>query len=342
MKNLVIAILLIATLTFGGLFVRQTQKTSQAQANAELAQQTIGELQATLAEQQKKSGGLEQRLEDSRAHAAIKSEEAAAISKMLEAETTNRSHRTTADTSGKTNSNPLAAMFKNPEMREMIKKQQKAMMGTILEKNYAKLFASLNLTSEQATTFKDMLLNKQMGSAELGLSMVSGDVDAAQRAEMVEKVKTANETADAQIKDFLGADNFAQFQDYEKSMSERMAVSGFKDQISTGMALSDDQEQQLIQAMTQARQDFKFTSDLSDKSKFGGDYSSMFKEEKMQVYFDELEKLNQQYLNRAEGILSADQAAAFGKYLTNQQAMQKAGMQMASKMFAPQKSAEDK
>ena len=47
----------------------------------------------------------------------------------------------------------------------------------------------------------------------------------------------------------------------------------------------------------------------------------MFTEDKMSVYFQELDRLNQQYLDRAQTILSQDQAAAFGKYLTGQQGL---------------------
>jgi hypothetical protein len=157
---------------------------------------------------------------------------------------------------------------------------------------------------------------------------------------MVQEVKTASDTADGQIKQLLGDDGFTQFQTYEKSIGERMALSGFKDQLGSGpTALSDGQEQQLIQVMTQERQNFKFTTDLADKSSLTGDFATMFTEDKMNGYVQELGQLNQQYLARAQTILSPDQYTAFEKYLNNQQAMQKMGIQMAVKMFAPAKPA---
>jgi hypothetical protein len=168
--------------------------------------------------------------------------------------------------------------------------------------------------------------------------MLSDDMDATKRADLVQQVKTANDAADAQIKSFLGDDNFTQLQTYEKSMGERTTVSGFADQFASGpSALTDDQQQQLIQAMSQERQNFKFTTDFSDKSKFTGDMASMFTDENMNTFIQESGQLNQQYLNQAQSILSPDQLAGFQKYLDNQQTMQKAGMQMAVKMFAPAK-----
>jgi hypothetical protein len=91
----------------------------------------------------------------------------------------------------------------------------------------------------------------------------------------------------------------------------------------------------LIQLMAQERQNFKFTTDLSDKTKFNGDPLSMLTEEKMATFFKEQEQLNEQYMKSAKGVLSPEQLTAFQKYLNNQQALQKAGMQMAAKMFAP-------
>jgi hypothetical protein len=115
-----------------------------------------------------------------------------------------------------------------------------------------------------------------------------------------------------------------------------MAVSGFKDQLAGGSSpLRPEQEQQLTRAMSEERSNFKFTTDFSDKSKFTGDFGTMFTEEKINQYFEEQNRLNEQYLNRAQGILSADQVGPFQKYLTSQQELQKAGMQMAQKMFAP-------
>jgi hypothetical protein len=283
---------------------------------------------------------LRQQLEETRTDVAVKNQEAVQLRTALRDAATNAPPRVTAKAPVQTNSkasNPLAAMFKNPEMKDMIKNSQKAVLGPMINKNYGKLFSDLQLSPEQVSTLKDLILNKQMGAAEMGLSMFSNDGET-NRAALAEQMKKSTDAADAQIKDFLGEDNYAQYQSYEKTMGERMVVSGLKDQLAGGAtALTDVQEQQLIQAMSQEREQFKFTTDLSDKSKFNGDFASMFTEEKMNTYFQELDKLDQQYQARASGILTPDQLTAFGKYLSSQQSMQKAGMQMAVKMFAPAK-----
>lgn len=345
MKNVAIGILLAAIVVFGGLYLQQTRKASQAEASADGLQQKVSELQSGLEEQERQTTHWRDQLEVTRANAAAKTHEAVQIREPFQESLTNQAQRATAKESGPTNSRPsnlLSEMFKNPEMKEMIKNQQKTVLSAMVGKNYEKFFSDLHLTPEQSSALKDMILNKQLGAADMGMSMFSDDPDATKRAELVQQVKAASEAADAQIKAFLGDDNFVQLQAYEKSLGERMVVSGFKDQLGSGpTALADDQEQQLIQAMTQERQNFKFATDFSDKSKFTGDFASMFTEEKMNAYFQELGQLNQQYLARAQGILSPDQLAGFEKYLNNQQTLQKAGMQMGVKMFAPAKPSGD-
>jgi hypothetical protein len=344
MKTLALGILLIAAVVFGGLYLRQTRKAGQAEARTEGLQQKVSELQSGLEEQEKQTTQLRDQLDETRADVAVKTREAVQVRETLQANLASQSQRATAKAPAQTNSkasNPLSEMFKNPQMKEMIKTQQKTALSMMIDKNYGKFFSDLGTTPEQSAALKDMILNKQLTAAEMGMSMFSDDPDATKRAELAQQIKTTSEAVDAQIKEFLGDDNFAQFQAYEKTMAERMAVSGFKDQLGSGpMALTGDQELQLIQAMTQQRQAFKFTADFSDKSKFEGDFASMFTEDKMNSYFQELGQLNQQYLSRARSLLSPDQVAAFEKYLEGQQAMQKAGMQMAVKLFAPAKTSD--
>lgn len=326
MKNIAIGILLIATLIFGGLYLRQTRETVQAKTNADKVRQQLSESQSSLGQQEEQATSLRRELESARANEAAKA--------INEKSSGNQPQGAAATAATAPKTNAFAEMFKNPEMKEMIKNQQKIVLGTIIDRNYGKLFSDLKLTSEQSAALKNLILNKQLDAATLGMSMVSGDMDAAKHADAVKQIQTANEATDSQIKELLGSDNYAQFQDYEKSMGERMAVSGFKDQLSGAAALTDDQEQSLIQAMTQERQNFKFTTDLSDKSKFTGDLASVFTEDKVNVYTQELGQLNQQYLVRAQNILSPDQLPVFEKYLATQQTMQKAGLQMAAKMFS--------
>src|SRR5712675_1748730 len=270
MKNILIGILLLTTLVFGGLYLTQIQKTSDARAEAANTREKVTEISQAL------------------------------------------TNRVQAQTNAKP-ANPFGEMFKSKEMKDMIKSQQKTVLGGMIDKNYAPYFTSLNLTPEQSSSLKDLILNRGLVDAEAGMSMLSGDNnDPAKRKEIMDKTKTDRDAVNSQIKDFLGEDNYNQFQTYEKTIPDRMSLNMYKDQQGSGPgALNPDQEAQLIQAMGDERQNFKFTTDYSDQSKFNGDLASYFTPEKIDKFYQESEELNRRYLDRAKTILTPEQVDPF-------------------------------
>jgi hypothetical protein len=113
-----------------------------------------------------------------------------------------------------------------------------------------------------------------------------------------------------------------------------MAITTFKEQQASGAgALTGDQESQLVKALSEERQGFKFSNDLYDQSKVAADPKAFFTEEKIDGFLKEQETLNQQYLTRAGTILTPEQLPPFEKFLKTQTDMQKMGMRMAAQMF---------
>ncbi len=334
MKNVIIGILLVATLGLGGLLLQKNNAAHEAAAKLEAAQKQLADLQASITQQEEDATRLKEKLETAQMDSFANANAASRLSQAL----TNRSVVDAAPAS--TNSkpaNPLAEMFKNPEMRDMIKKQQKTVMGGMVDKSYAEFFKSMNLTPEQKETMKDLILNKMLGSADAGMEMMSGDMDADKRAELTKQMKDQKETTDAQIKALLGDENYTAFESYEKTIPDRMAVDQFKNQLSDTLKLNANQEQLLTTAMTEERQGFKFTTDFSNQSDFSEDMMSRFTEERMDVFFQEREQLNARYLARAQAVLSGEQYNAYQKSLKTQEEMTRMGMKMAAQMFGPKK-----
>lgn len=335
MKNIIIGIFIVATALFGGLYYQQNRKATQAESSLANLQKQLDDLKSSLAQEEKHTTSLRDQLHNTLVESAANAGEAAQLQQVL-------TNRVETDASVKTNAKPanaFAEMFKSPEMREMIKNQQKAVFGPMIDKNYAEFIAGLQMTPEQSAGLKDLITKKMLVDAGMGMDMLSGDLNADKRAELVKQARADKEAIDAEIKQFLGADNYTQYQSYEKTLPERMVLGQFKDQLASGTgALNAGQEQQLMQAMSTERQAFKFTTDYNDQSKINGDFASFFTEEKMNTFFTEQEQLSQRYLVRAQNILSPDQLTAYQKFLANQQTMQKAAMQMAAQMFAPKKS----
>lgn len=334
MKNVIIGILFIATLGLGGLLVQKNNSLADAEAKLAASQAQLASVQTNLAQAEKESTRLSERLE---ATANESFSNANAANRLSHALTNRVEPEASAATTNAKPANPFAAMFKNPEMRDMIKKQQKTVLGGMVDKNYAEFFKSMNLTAEQKESMKDLLLNKMLGGADMGMEMMSGDVDADRRAELTKQMKEKSEGFDSKIKEMLGDENYNVFETYEKSIPDRTAVSQFKSQLGDSTPLDANQEQSLIAAMTEERNQFKFTTDYNNKSDFSEDMMAKFTEERLEIFFKESDQLNQQYLARAQTILSPEQYAAYQKSLKSQQEMGRMGMKMAVQMFNTKK-----
>jgi hypothetical protein len=331
MKNVIIGILLAVSVALGGLLIQANNKVAKAEARLTASQQALTDLEARVNQRDEQAAKLRERLEQSVAESAANAGTAAQLSVAL----TNR-----VEAEEKTNAkptNPLAEMFKNPEMRDMIKQQQKTVFATMIEQSYADFIKTQQLSPEQASALKDLLAKKMGVGADLGMELMSGDLTAEQRADLTKRIKADTDAIAAEIKDFLGADAYAAYETYEKSIPDRTAVAALDKQLTGDLALNNDQKQQLTDLMTQERSGFKFTTDFNDQSNVSEDMFSKFTEDRMNTFFQEQDQLNQKYLARAQTILSPEQYTAYQKSLTSQQEMMKMGMKMAASMFGTKK-----
>lgn len=330
MKNIIIAALLAAAVAFGALFMWQrnqakTQSVQLAQAQTQLATAESQAMESSEAREkislaETKARILQSTLKETAASAVEQSNQVAQLK-----------------AAAKTNTSPLAAMFKDPKMMELIKAQQKLVMGPMIEKNYSALFKELKLSPEQSASLKELLQSKMLAGADMGMAMLDGSLDAEKRKELGQKVKDDTAAYDQQIKDLLGADNGKAFDAYEKTVPDRMAISQFHDQLAISPnALGAEQEQQLIQVMNEERTSFKWTTDYNNNNPADLDFGKMFTEERLAKFAQEKVQLDQQVLARAKQFLTPEQLTAYEQYQTQQREMQVAAMNMAAKMFGQQ------
>jgi hypothetical protein len=333
MKNIILSIFLITSVAFGVLYIGESGKLRRQSAQLAETQQKLAALEAELKEKteaienaqatEAKAKLLQKTLVESSTAAVEQSKKSEQLQQSLaEAKTNNPMHN-------------MAAMFKDPKMREMMKSQQKAFMGPMIDKQYSDLFKQLNLTSEQTATLKDLMQKKMLVGADAGFSMLDDSLDASQRADITKQIKSQTDDFDGQIKDFLGEQNYQSYQSYEKSVPDRMSVGQFNDQFSgTPNALSGDQQNQLVQAMSNARNDFHWTSGLNQPNPgANGDMASLLAADNIDRFVAERTQFDDQFLARAQQILTPGQLTAFKEFQVTQRNMQVAGLKMAGQMF---------
>jgi len=336
MKNAILCLLLIASVALGILVAEQRHRL-QKQTD-ELAQ-TKQELLALETELKEKTDAVENaKISEAKAKVLQQTLTESTTAVVAQSRKTEQLQQSLAE--AKTN-NPLhnvGALFKDPKMREMMKAQQKAFLGPLIDKQYGELMKQLNLSPDQSAGLKDLIQKKMLAGSDIGMAMMDDSLDASQRADLAKQVKVQTDDFDTQIKQMLGDDNYQAFQSYEKTIPDRMSVSQFSDQFAgTPTALSAAQQDQLVQAMSDARNNFKWTSDLNQQNPgMNGDMSSLLTEDNINKFVQEREQFDQQFLSRAQSILSPEQLAAFKDFQATQRQMQVVGLKMAAQMSGSQ------
>jgi RNA polymerase sigma factor (sigma-70 family) len=231
--------------------------------------------------------------------------------------------------------NSVAEALKGPEFKDAMK----AVLGNNMEKGYGPFFANLHLNPEQMASLKDLILKKQTAGMDSSMSVFAGGMDASKQRELIANVKAEKDAADGEIKQLLGDENYTQFQAYEKTQSDRLTVNAFKEQLGATSALNADQEQQLIQAASEVRQNFKFTTDYTDNSSMTVDAASYYSEDRLKQHQQEQEEFDQRCVARARGILTPGQLEAYQQFLAKQRDTTSAMLQLSAKLFTPKPAA---
>jgi hypothetical protein len=214
----------------------------------------------------------------------------------------------------------LAQMFKNPQMRKLMAAQQAAALRGL----YSDYLKQAHLTPDQTERFFQLLQDRQMALMDSSADAMSGG-----QVDLKAATAAANTASDA-LKELLGPEQFAQYQDFEKTLGVRVQVQQLNQQLTgEGMPLQDYQNTALIQIMGQenaARPGF-------GNSAGGAQQALNMSPAEIDQYSQQVEATNQRIYNRAMSVLTAPQLTAFASFQKNMATAQIAGLKMAQQMF---------
>ena len=135
-------------------------------------------------------------------------------------------------------------------MKKMMRQQQGAMMDMM----YGGLFKELGLTQEETDKFKELLLDRQMKAVETGGAFMKLQSEDNDRTAAMSELAEQQKEFDEQVKAFLGDARYTQYKDYNETMTERMTLNQFSEQMAGGRnPLNADQTSQLLEIMKQER-----------------------------------------------------------------------------------------
>jgi hypothetical protein len=220
----------------------------------------------------------------------------------------------------------IAKMMKDPAMREMMRGQQKGMMDV----THASLFRYLDLSPEELETFKTLLLDKQMALVDVGIGFMDTSATAEEREARARELEQLNKDFDARIRDALGDEDFAVYQEFEATQPERMQVNTFKMSLSGDQALDEEKEHLLVRALYDERTNMTFSLSMDQRRPPD---PSQFTAETIAKFLEEGRALQDRSVQRAAQVLTPQQLDSFKRSLEQQRAMQEMGLKMAAQMF---------
>jgi len=344
MRNKFVVLIALAAVVLAGLCLFQWRRTNEQKERIAALQQTVEET-----EQERSAGRARlQRVEKQRTSLSSEAQDLATEVQSLQRSLAETPKPVAVPTNKVEPASPsagalkegmggmLSKMMADPAMKKMLREQQKTMMDTM----YGSLIKDMALSPDEAAKFKDLLLDKQMKAMEQGMAMFKSGGDDADKTEAAKNLADEQKRFDDQMKEFLGEGRFAQYQEYNESLAQRMALTQFQQQsAASDFPLRDDQTKQLLQVMKEESKNLKAALSPTDAatSEQARQFKMMSSEEEMNKFFDQQEQANQRVLERSRSILSPEQLNSFGTFQSNQLNMQRLGMNMAKQMFGGEK-----
>ena len=202
------------------------------------------------------------------------------------------------------------------------------------------LDAQVETYERHRLSFKDLLADNTMKGAEAASSMFGSSVST-NRAEALTAMTSNQKTMDEQLKTFLGDDRYAQYKDYQETVGERTLLNQFKLQAGSDYNLNDVQTEAMLGFVKEEQKSVATTTGLplGDANMNPAKFQALLSGDKVDELIAAQNTVGQRVYDRARTILSPDQLDTWGKYQTNRMQMMRMGMNMARKMFAPDKPA---
>ena len=342
MKTKVTVVFVVIALVLGGLCAWQAALLRSANVRQIEAQKTLASEREARAEEERRSRALEQRqaylnqqlLDMSAVLGGLRAAEAQRVSNTAPgaaaAGAASAETESEAGGFGKNMSKMMSKMMSDPAMKEMMRSQQKTMLNTM----YGALFKEMNLTAEEKQKFSELLLDQQMKTMEAGM----GVFEEGGLTNVTQSVQAQQKETEEQLKALLGEERFTQYQEYQKTVGDRVQLDQLRQQMETaGTPVQEEQLNQLL-ALTKEERERTPAPFPQDPQAAAANMEKMLSGEGMESQMAWQEEINRRVLERAATVLTPEQLKAYGDFQAQQINMQKLGVKMMKEMFGRQKS----
>ncbi len=220
---------------------------------------------------------------------------------------------------GRPNLNGLAAMLSTPEGKKMFQ----ARASNVVRNQYSEFARRMKLSPQDSTVLMGLLADRQTAIATARATLGAGSTEG------TAKVNAIRAEFNDKLSATLGEANLDEFNQYEQSVPERMAVGQFAEQFDTaGTPLEGAQKEGLIQLM-QSEKANSPENPLDPNKKDPAAILSLLRDDKT---FATWETQQQDYQNRvlqaAAKTLTPDQVSTLKTVLDQKMQQDKTALQM--------------
>ena len=301
--------------------LEETQRREEQSVNARELEARANRLQKDVQEFSDVTSNLRTSETTQRSNATVLAERVKAVQKSGAA----------GGVSGKDMREMVSSMMKNPEMRKMMRGQQKATVDMM----YAGLFKQLQLAPEEKAELSELLIESQMRQVE-GAQGLFGDSEGQDPGQARAAFEQSKKEMDEQVKSLLGEERYAQYKDYQKNIGERMQLDQLQSRLEGDqMPLGEQQVAQLFKLMKDEKARVPPVIP-SDSNLSPAETKALMTADNLDKHFQWMNDYNKRVLDGAAGFLTPEQLKKFREMQEQQTSMQQMGLKMAKEMFGQQ------
>lgn len=220
----------------------------------------------------------------------------------------------------------LAQSMNDPEHRKIARENRLQKV----EQQYAQLIEQLHLSADDAQKLKDLIADNQTKLDDKMLPLIFTGGNSTNNLAAMAQIASAEQTqGDQRVKELVGDAAFAQYQEYQKSLSDRDALHQFEIE-NPNNALAPETREQLIAIMRHEEQQTSAASglpvqalsdiDITDwpaVQKALESYPNISESQLGDLVAQAQKELDQRIYERAKTILNTEQLSAFGAFQRN-------------------------
>jgi len=225
---------------------------------------------------------------------------------------------------------PITGVIDNPEMRKMIRDQQKAGMSMI----YKGFTNRVDLTPELRQKFVDVLADDIMESVD----QVGAALRDHKSREEIDRLFGAQETAlQEKIKALLGEEGLAQYQDYTRNLGSHLTAEQFKTQLSGDKAAQEEKSRRLYDIMREETEAAIAAAGLPAEYQTLPmlNFRNIASAEEADKSLQFMENVFARAAARAAGFLTPEEITKFNEFRGQAVQNNRAALAMNRKMMAP-------